>query len=84
MDKGRVKWVGHPADLSTSSLEFSPSKEFNIWSQVHAQERSGSTSTEAKETTIPESDCIHASEAPEPVSEEELRKEGRVEPTVYK
>ncbi|KAG5537417.1 hypothetical protein RHGRI_024745 [Rhododendron griersonianum] len=84
MDKGRVKWVGHPADLSTSSLEFSPSKEFNIWSQVHAQERSGSTSTEAKEITIPESDCIHASEAPEQVSEEELRKEGRVEPTVYK
>lgn len=83
VDKGRVKWVGHPADLSTS-LEFSPSKEFNIRSQVHAQERSGSTSTEAEETTIPESDHIHASEAPEQVSEEELRKEGRVEPTVYK
>ncbi|XP_058226625.1 ABC transporter C family member 13 [Rhododendron vialii] len=84
MDKGRVKWVGHPADLSTSSLEFSPSKVFNIQSQVHAQERSGSTSTEAKEITIPESDHIYASEAPEQVSEEELRKEGRVEPTVYK
>lgn len=84
MDKGHVKWLGHPAELSTSSLEFSPSKEFNIRSYVHAQERIGSTSMEADKSTILESDCIHASEASGQVTEEELRKEGRVEPTVYK
>lgn len=84
MDKGHVKWVGHPADLSTSSVEFSSLKEFDIWSQVHAHERSGNTSTEAKEAAIPESDCINVSEAAELAIEGELRKEGRVEPTVYK
>ena len=84
MDKGHLKWVGHSTDLSTSSIAFSSLEEFNLFSQVQIQEISGSTSTEIKEDVNPESDCIHVSEGVEYAVEGELRKEGRVEPTVYK
>ncbi|PSS06244.1 ABC transporter C family member 13 like [Actinidia chinensis var. chinensis] len=84
MDKGHLKWVGHSTDLSTSSIAFSSLEEFNLFSQVQIQEISGSISTEVKEDVNPESDCIHVSEGVEYVIEGELRKEGRVEPTVYK
>ncbi|XP_059642397.1 ABC transporter C family member 13 isoform X2 [Cornus florida] len=85
MDKGHVNWVGSSADLSTSScFAFSSLKEFNVSTQVQTQEISSNTSSEAIHNVVQESDRAHVSEVAQEIIEDELRKEGRVEPTVYK
>ncbi|KAM7471627.1 hypothetical protein LguiA_009810 [Lonicera macranthoides] len=85
MDRGRVKWVGSPADSSVSSfVKVSSSEEFNISSQVQRQEISTNNYTEDQQKLLLESDGIHVSEEAQVIIEVELRKEGRVEPTVYK
>ncbi|KAL6996728.1 hypothetical protein U1Q18_006857 [Sarracenia purpurea var. burkii] len=84
MDKGHVKWVGRSTDLLTSSIASSSLKEVNVSSQAPTLDRCENTYIEAKDNVTPESDCIHVSEGAEQVTEDELRKEGRVEPSVYK
>lgn len=85
MDKGCVKWVGSPADSSVSSfVKFSSSEEFNISSQVRRQEISTNNYTEDQQKLLLEGDGIHVSEEAQVIIEVELRKEGRVEPTIYK
>ncbi|KAA8540550.1 hypothetical protein F0562_024531 [Nyssa sinensis] len=85
MDKGNVKWVGSSADLSTSSsLAFSSMREFHIYSQDQSQERNANKFTEDKQNVLQESDYINVPEAEQEIIDGELRKEGRVEPTVYK
>ncbi|XAR50466.1 Xenobiotic-transporting ATPase [Bertholletia excelsa] len=84
MDKGHVKWMGQPVDLPTSSLEFYSLKEFEISSQVQMRGKGGNTSAETDVSVSLESDCTNVSEGTQQVIGDELRKEGRVDPTVYK
>lgn len=81
MDKGRVKWVGSSTDLSVSSYStLSSLNEFTI-SQVQSPECATNTSTQTNQDSEKESMCI--SRETQEIIEVELRKEGRVELTVY-
>nr|GMC81016.1 ABC transporter C family member 13 isoform X2 [Ipomoea batatas] len=81
MDKGHIKWVGNPADLSCpSSVAFSSVDEL---SASHTEERRSSMSTEPS-LEVSDSDSISISDEAQDIIEIELRKEGRVELMVYK
>ncbi|KAK7843264.1 abc transporter c family member 13 [Quercus suber] len=84
MEKGHVKWVGSSADLSVSSYSaFSPLNEFDTSLHIQRQECSMAANTEGKQSLL-EKSTTHVSEEAEEIIEVELRKEGRVELTVYK
>lgn len=84
MDKGHVKWVGSSTDFSVSSYStFCSLNEFTV-SQVQSLECSTNTSTETKQDCKPERDSICVPGEAQEIIEVELRKEGRVELTVYK
>ncbi|XP_059595687.1 ABC transporter C family member 13 isoform X4 [Vitis vinifera] len=84
MDKGHVKWVGSSTDFSVSSYStFCSLNEFTV-SQVRSLECSTNTSTETKQDCKPERDSICVPGEAQEIIEVELRKEGRVELTVYK
>ncbi|KAJ9693150.1 hypothetical protein PVL29_012054 [Vitis rotundifolia] len=84
MDKGHVKWVGSSTDFSVSSHStFCSLNEFTV-SQVQSLECSTNTSTETKQDCKPERDSICVPGEAQEIIEVELRKEGRVELTVYK
>uniref|UniRef100_F6HBQ8 ABC-type xenobiotic transporter n=1 Tax=Vitis vinifera TaxID=29760 RepID=F6HBQ8_VITVI len=83
MDKGHVKWVGSSTDFSVSSYStFCSLNEFTV-SQVRSLECSTNTSTETKQDCKPERDSICVPGEAQEIIEVELRKEGRVELTVY-
>lgn len=84
MDKGQVKWVGSPAHSSISSY-IAPSllEDFNISSNIQTLQKNVDA-IEAQQNVLIESDSIHVSEEAQNVIEFEHRKEGRVEPVIYK
>ncbi|CAK9157465.1 unnamed protein product [Ilex paraguariensis] len=85
MDKGRVKWVGNPADSSISPyLAFSSLKELDISPHIQTQESSEHVVIKAQQEVLVEGEGIYVSEEAQEITDAELRKEGRVEPTVYK
>lgn len=85
MDKGHVKWVGSSTDLSASSYSaFSPLNELDINSHIYGQESSVDTCTEDKQNLLLEKTAVCASDGAQEIIEDEVRKEGRVEFTVYK
>ncbi|KAG9131178.1 hypothetical protein Leryth_006037 [Lithospermum erythrorhizon] len=83
MDKGHVKWVGCPIGLSVSTYStFLSVDDDNFSSGTRDQRIRSKMSNEAQEKVV-EGDSITVSDEIENI-EEELRKEGRVESTVYK
>ncbi|KAL5574463.1 hypothetical protein UlMin_016162 [Ulmus minor] len=85
MDNGHVKWVGSPNDLSVSSYSaFSPLNELDAITHIQEQKSSMDTCTEDKQRVLIEENNVGASEGAEEIIEDEVRKEGRVELTVYK
>ena len=84
IDKGRVKWVGSPTDLSVSTYSsFSPLNELDTDIHTHEQESSMGICIEEKQELV-ENNTLCATEEAKQIIEEEVRKEGRVELTVYK
>lgn len=83
MDNGHVKWVGSPSDSSVASyISFLSPNEFDTFSEV---QRNGKMTNLNSETGKPdERDSISTSNEAQDIIEAEARKEGRVEPTVYK
>lgn len=86
MDKGHVKWVGSSADLPVSSYSaFSPLNEFDTCLQNERQESNvKDTLMESQQTLILEKETVPASDGTQEIIEVEVRKEGRVELTIYK
>lgn len=85
MDKGSVKWVGGPAELSVSPYSvFSSLDIFKTFSQVQRQECSTYTCNEAIQSLPIQNITLPVSEEVQEVIEVEKRKKGRVEHTVYK
>lgn len=83
MDKGRVKWVGKPSDLTFLSYLASPSiDQVDTSSEVRAEERSSVDNVTAPE--VQEDDTLNVSGQVQGTTEAEARKEGRVEFAVYK
>lgn len=84
MDKGQVKWVGSPGQSSISSY-IAPSllENFNISSNIQTLEKNVDA-IEALQNVLLESDGIHVSEEAQNIIEFEHRKQGRVEPVIYK
>lgn len=83
MDKGRVKWVGTPSDLTLSSYLAIPSIDnCNVASEVKAEETS-SVVTEVHEEVQEDGSVCNLGGAEDSI-EAEARKEGKVEPVVYK
>lgn len=84
MEKGRIKWVGTPSDLTVSSYLALPSIDrLSCSSEVEVEEKESIFTSEAKEE-VQEQDCLHNLEVVQETVESEARKEGRVEPVVYK
>ncbi|XP_019158537.1 PREDICTED: ABC transporter C family member 13 isoform X2 [Ipomoea nil] len=84
MDKGHIKWVGNPADLSCpSSVAFSTVDELSASPTSHTEERRSSMSAEPG-LEVSDSDSISISDEAQDIIEIEQRKEGRVELMVYK
>lgn len=88
MEKGRIKWMGTPSDLTVSSYlalpsidKLSCSSEVEV--EVEVEEKESIFTSEAKEE-VQEQDCLHILEVVQETVESEARKEGRVEPVVYK
>ncbi|PON89300.1 ATP-binding cassette containing protein [Trema orientale] len=85
MDKGHVKWVGSSTDLSVSSYSaFSPLTELDTDSHIYGQESDTDNRTEDTQKLLLEKNTVCASEGAQEIIEDEARKEGRVELTVYK
>lgn len=83
MDKGHVKWVGSSTDLSVTSYStLSSLNEFTI-SQVQSPECATNTSAQTNQDCKPEKESMCISRETQEIIEVELRKEGRVELTVY-
>lgn len=86
MEKGRIKWMGTPSDLTVSSYLALPSIDKLSCSsevEVEVEEKESIFTSEAKEE-VQEQDCLHILEVVQETVESEARKEGRVEPVVYK
>ncbi|PON77820.1 ATP-binding cassette containing protein [Parasponia andersonii] len=85
MDKGHVKWVGSSTDLSVSSYSaFSPLNELDTDSHIYGQESDMDNRTEDTQKLLLERNTVCASKGAQEIIEDEVRKEGRVELTVYK
>lgn len=85
MEKGHVKWAGSSADLSICFQEFSSLIQYDMSSRVQTGESTRNNSMEAEgNDDIQVADGMHASDQKEQIIEAEIRKEGRVEATVYK
>ncbi|KAF8041794.1 hypothetical protein BT93_A0402 [Corymbia citriodora subsp. variegata] len=84
MDKGYVRWVGSPADLTISqySAFFSTMKR-NTSLESHDQEHKISSMRANKDLQLDNSSQVNAGEVQEIIEEEE-RKEGKVEFAVYR
>lgn len=86
MEKGRIKWMGTPSELTVSSYLALPSIDKLSCSsevEVEVEEKESIFTSEAKEE-VQEQDCLHILEVVQETVESEARKEGRVEPVVYK
>ncbi|XP_028766437.1 ABC transporter C family member 13 isoform X1 [Neltuma alba] len=82
MDKGRIKWVGSPNDHQVYSyITFSPLNELDT--AVQNQGKSCCTNSSTLKD-LPDSEIKHVAEGAEEIIEAESRKEGKVEPGVYK
>lgn len=85
MDKGHVECVGSSTDLPASSYSaFSPLNELDTDSYIYGQQSSMGTCAEDKQKLLQEKNTICASGEVQEIIEDEVRKEGRVEFTVYK
>lgn len=86
MEKGRIKWMGTPSELTVSSYLALPSIDKLSCSsevEVEVEEKESIFTSEAKEE-VQEQDCLDILEVVQETVESEARKEGRVEPVVYK
>ncbi|KAI5660400.1 hypothetical protein M9H77_29193 [Catharanthus roseus] len=84
MDKGRVKWVGSPSNLTVSSYLALPSIDnLNGSSEVHKKVIRSAVASETIEE-VQEQDHLNLLEAVQETIEAETRKEGKVELIVYK
>ena len=85
MDRGKVKWIGNPANLSGSSyVTFTPLNELD---STQCIQRQGCQVIERTETCKRFFDEKEDTNAPSEVTETvdgELRTEGRVQLSVYK
>lgn len=85
MDKGQVKWVGSPADCSSSSYaSFVRPEELGVSSETETKVETGDTCMGVLATVVVESECIDIMDVTDNIIMFEERKEGRVETTVYK
>lgn len=85
MDKGHVKWIGNSNDLPQSLyLAFSPLNELDTNMHVQGQERSIGTCSEDRLEVVPDKNSVCPTERAKNITEDEVRKDGRVEVTVYK
>ncbi|GMN36333.1 hypothetical protein TIFTF001_005927 [Ficus carica] len=85
MDKGHVKWIGNSNDLPRSLyLAFSPLNELDTNTHVQGQERSIGTCSEDRLEVLLEKNNVCPTEGAKNITEDEVRKDGRVEVTVYK
>lgn len=84
MDKGQVKWVGSPTSCSNSSYaSFVKHEELNASSDTKAQVETRDTCMDVQVGDVAESEVINISEPTGDIINDEERKEGRVETTVY-
>ncbi|XP_043706853.1 ABC transporter C family member 13 isoform X2 [Telopea speciosissima] len=84
MEKGHMKWVGSLSEFSVSPYStISSKKELKISSPVVRQENGRSTSAKAEEN-IQEENGVNISGKAQESIEIEMRKEGKVELSVYK
>ncbi|XP_019052127.1 PREDICTED: ABC transporter C family member 13 isoform X2 [Nelumbo nucifera] len=84
MDKGLVKWVGRLAELSSSPCSMLLKESTFFSSELPKKESSTSTSCQAEQNGLLSRDDIDIPEEAQEAIERELRKEGKVEFTVYK
>ncbi|XP_077238132.1 multidrug resistance-associated protein 11 isoform X2 [Tasmannia lanceolata] len=86
MDKGHVNWAGSVADFSLSGYaKISPLENSKtLPSQLLKQKGNPNVSGELKPDPLVERDFIAISEETQEITEAELRKEGKVELSVYK
>lgn len=82
MEKGRIKWVGTPLTFS-SYLALPSIDKLSCSSEVQVEDKESILSSEAREE-VQEQDCSDILEVVQETAEAEARKEGRVEPVVYK
>ncbi|KAL2533987.1 multidrug resistance-associated protein 11 [Abeliophyllum distichum] len=84
MDKGRVKCMGSPSDPSVASyITFYSVNEFNTFPEEGKKEKISNVNEETLEKDL-DVDCISFASQAQDIIEVETRKDGRVEPTVYK
>ncbi|XP_042499718.1 ABC transporter C family member 13-like [Macadamia integrifolia] len=84
MEKGHLKWVGSLSEFSVSPYStISSQKELKISSPLARQESGRITLAEAEENIKEENGVDFSGKAQEPI-EIEMRKEGKVELSVYK
>ncbi|GAV71444.1 ABC_tran domain-containing protein/ABC_membrane domain-containing protein [Cephalotus follicularis] len=85
MDKGYVKWLGSSADLAVSLyLPCSSLNDFDTSSCVQSQVFSTEASTESQQSFLLEENTTYVTREAQQIIEVELRKEGKVEFSVYK
>ncbi|XP_022153504.1 ABC transporter C family member 13 isoform X3 [Momordica charantia] len=85
MDKGKVKWVGHPTNLSGSSyIAFSRSNEVDTSTLIQGQECQVIERTEAQTHFLDEKDAMNDPNGVTETVDDEMRIEGRVQLSVYK
>nr|QIT08316.1 putative ABC transporter C family member 13 [Siraitia grosvenorii] len=85
MDKGKVKWVGNPTNLSGPSyVAFSPLNEVDTSLRIQEQECQVIKRTEAQKHFLDVKDAMNAPNGVSETVDDEIRKEGRVQLSVYK
>ncbi|XP_022998363.1 ABC transporter C family member 13 isoform X3 [Cucurbita maxima] len=85
MDKGKLKWVGNPSNLSGSSyVAFSKLNELDTTVRIQGQNSQIIESTDTHKHLVDEKDDKNASNGVTETIDDEMRKEGRVQFSVYK
>lgn len=85
MDKGKLKWVGNPTNLSSSSyIAFSVLNELDTTLRIQGRDCQVIERTEAHKHFLDVKDDLEAPNGVTETVDDEMRKEGRVQLSVYK
>ncbi|KAG7036545.1 ABC transporter C family member 13 [Cucurbita argyrosperma subsp. argyrosperma] len=85
MDKGKLKWVGNPSNLSGSSyVAFSKSNELDTTVRIQGQNGQIIERTDTHKHLVDEKNDMNTPNGVTETIDDEMRKEGRVQFSVYK
>lgn len=85
MDRGKVKWIGNPTTLSGSSyVAFTPLNELDTTECIQGRHCQVIERSETHKHFLDEKEDMNAPNGVTETVDDEMRKEGRVQLSVYK